>query len=296
MTLIVPIFILFAFLLTSTHTYANPSLPEPDTSSIQNQEGATPIGDQTQPDSKEAVRELASNEKDLAEEEGEEEDLTEEEEVEEEVVYIADPLSPWNTAMFYFNDKFYFWVLKPVTQVYSHIIPEDFRILIKNFYQNIETPIRFVNCLLQLKFKDAGNELVRFVFNTFAGVGGLGDVAKDALGIKMYDADFGQTLGKYGIGHGFYIVWPILGPASLRDSVGFVGDRFLDPLSSSSISPMSDISWEVATGIYAHEGVNKTSFWIGDYEAFKEAAIDPYVSMRDAYAQKRKKAVEESNP
>ncbi len=209
--------------------------------------------------------------------------LTEEE---EETVQIADPLYVWNKGMYYFNDKFYFWLLKPVTQGYSAVFPEGVRLSISNFYQNITTPIRFVNNLLQLKIKSAGNELLRFVVNTTFGVAGLGDFAKDKMDIKRHDEDLGQTFGHYGIGHGFYIVWPILGPSSLRDTVGYVGDLFLHPVSY--ITPI-----ETAVGIDAHEKVNETSFHIGEYEDLKKAAIDPYISIRDAYAQHRKKKVEE---
>ena len=209
--------------------------------------------------------------------------LTEEE---EETVQIADPLYVWNKGMYYFNDKFYFWLLKPVSQGYSAVFPEGVRLSISNFYQNITTPIRFVNNLLQLKIKSAGNELLRFVMNTTFGVAGLGDFAKDKMDIKRHDEDLGQTFGHYGIGHGFYIVWPILGPSSLRDTVGYVGDLFLHPVSY--ITPI-----ETAVGIDAHEKVNETSFHIGEYEDLKKAAIDPYISIRDAYAQHRKKKVEE---
>jgi len=211
-----------------------------------------------------------------------EETLTEE----EETVQIADPLYVWNKGMYYFNDKFYFWLLKPVSQGYSAVFPEGVRLSISNFYQNITTPIRFVNNLLQLKIKSAGNELLRFVMNTTFGVAGLGDFAKDKMDIKRHDEDLGQTFGHYGIGHGFYIVWPILGPSSLRDTTGYVGDLFLHPVSY--ITPI-----ETAVGIDAHEKVNETSFHIGEYEDLKKAAIDPYISIRDAYAQHRKKKVEE---
>ena len=193
--------------------------------------------------------------------------------------------------MYHFNDRLYFWVLKPVTQVYSHIIPEDFRIIFGNVYDNLWAPSRMLNNLLQLRFKAAGNELIRFLVNSVAGMAGVGDVARDALGIKKQEADFGQTLGHYGIGHGFYLVLPVFGPSSLRDGVGLAGDRFMYPLTYVS---SSDLTFEESTGIYAHEKVNDTSFKIGDYESFKESAIDPYVSMRDAFVQHRKKKVEEN--
>ena len=211
----------------------------------------------------------------------------EEEPIEEnEVVGIADPIKPWNTAMYHVNDKFYFWLLKPASQGYSAIVPEDIRLSVSNFFKNLTTPIRFVSSLLQLNIKKAGNELVRFVYNSTAGIGGLADVAKTDLDIKRHEEDLGQAIGHYGVGHGFYIVWPILGPSSLRDTVGMVGDWFLDPVSY--VNPL-----EASLGITAYDTVNETSFYIGDYEDLKKAAIDPYVSIRDAYTQNRKKKVEE---
>ena len=196
---------------------------------------------------------------------------------------IADPIEPWNRAMHHFNDKFYFWVLKPVTRGYKYAIPEDFRGLFSNFYRNIKAPIRIVNNMLQGKPGYAGKELARLLINSTIGVGGLRDCAGECFGIKGRDADFGQTLGKYGVGFGFYIVWPMLGPSSPRDTVGLAGDWLLKPttyLTTEWISP-------VTIGLYAHEAVNTTSFHLGDYEAIKAAAIDPYVAIRDGYLQHR---------
>ena len=214
------------------------------------------------------------------------------EEAEEEVHQIPDPLAPVNKVMFHVNDKLYFWVLKPVTQAYSHIIPEDFRIVFSNAYDNLWAPSRMLNHLLQFRVKPAGNELIRFLVNSVIGVGGLGDVAGDSFGIKKQEADFGQTLGHYGLSHGLYLVLPVYGPSSLRDGVGLAGDLFMHPLTYVS---RSDLSLGELYGIFAHENVNDTSFRIGDYEAFRESAIDPYVSMRDAFVQHRKMKVEESN-
>ncbi len=204
---------------------------------------------------------------------------------------IADPLAPVNKAMYHFNDKLYFWGVKPVTQVYSHIVPEDFRFAISNVYDNLWAPSRILNNLFQLRLKAAGNELIRFVFNSFAGVGGMGDMASEALGIKKQEADFGQTLGHYGLGHGIYLVLPVFGPSSIREGIGTAGDQFMHPL---TYVPSSNLTFGEKAGISAHERVNDTSFKIGDYESFKDAAIDPYVAMRDAFVQNRLKKVEES--
>jgi phospholipid-binding lipoprotein MlaA len=221
-------------------------------------------------------------------EEQEDEPFFEDEEFweEEDDVRIADPLSLWNRGMFYFNDKFYFWIAKPVARGYSFVVPEPVRESVANFFVNIVAPVRVVNNILQLKFGRSGSEVARFGVNTTLGIAGLFDVAGDQLGVEMHEEDFGQTLGHYGLGHGIYIVWPLLGPSSLRDTVGFVGDWFLDPITY--VEPTRD-----RIAIKAYDSVNDVSLRIGDYEALKEAAIDPYIALRDAYIQFRKKKVEQ---
>jgi phospholipid-binding lipoprotein MlaA len=208
------------------------------------------------------------------------------EDTKEEVVYVADPLSPWNRAMFHFNDKLYFWLLKPLSRGYRAVIPTPVRSGVKNFFHNITMPIRMVSCLLQGKGRAASAELSRFLINSTVGVLGFGNPAKRWPELNPSEEDLGQTLGSYGIGNGFYIVWPILGPSTIRDSIGMVGDWFLDPVSY--VEPT-----ETYVGVWTFENVNETSFKIGDYESLKEAAIDPYVALRNAYIQHRKKKVEE---
>jgi phospholipid-binding lipoprotein MlaA len=212
-----------------------------------------------------------------------------EEEAGGEILRIADPIEPWNRAMYHVNDKLYFWLLKPAAKGYKYVVPEDVRGIFSNFYKNLKAPIRIVNNFLQGKPGYAGLELARFLINSTVGVGGLKDCAKECFGINGRDAEFGQTLGKYGVGFGFYIVWPVLGPSSPRDTVGLVGDRMLTPTTYLSAEWMSPES----TGLFVHEKINYTSFHIGDYEAIKGAAIDPYIAMRDAYVQYRKKILVE---
>lgn len=198
---------------------------------------------------------------------------------------IADPLEPVNRVFFYFNDKLYFWLLKPVAKGYSYIVPEGARISVKNVFNNISTPVRLVNNLLQLKISEAGNELLRFGINSTFGMLGLYDVARSEMGISMQDEDFGQTLGVWGFGTGIYINWPVLGPSNLRDSIGYGGDYFLDPLNyiKPSINRMA---------VRAGDGINRTSLSIGDYEEIKKDALDPYSAVRDINYQYRKSKID----
>lgn len=201
-------------------------------------------------------------------------------------VHVADPIEPFNRVMYHFNDKFYFWVLKPVTKGYKYVAPAGLRIAVRNFFDNLIMPVRLVNCVLQGKFHSAGTEVARFVINTTAGMLGFADPADNYPQLKTKDEDLGQTLGAYGIGNGFYIVWPLVGPSTLRDTVGLTGDLFLNPVAY--VRPVG-----AAIGIAAYQRVNTTSFHIGEYESLKESAIDPYSAFRDAYIQSRAKKVRE---
>ena len=222
----------------------------------------------------------------------EEGDLTDEdldflyEEAEAGAVRVADPFEPLNRVMFHFNDKLYFWVLKPAARGYRYLIPAPVRAGVKNFFRNLTTPVRLANCILQGKFRSAGVEIVRFLMNSTAGMLGFGNPAQMYPQLSTKEEDLGQTFGTYGIGNGFYIVWPFLGPSSIRDSVGMIGDRFLNPITY--VQPT-----EASIEITAYEKVNDISFRIGDYEIFKEASLDPYSAIRDAYIQNRNKKVEE---
>lgn len=199
---------------------------------------------------------------------------------------IADPIESINRAMFAFNDRLYFWVLKPLARSYSRIIPERGRVSVQNFFTNLQYPIRLASCLLQADFTGAANETSRVVINTVWGVGGFLDPSSSRkLQIPLQNVDIGQTLGAYGIGMGFYIVFPVLGSSSARDAVGMVGDGFLYPVHY--LSP-----WYAPWGVRAYKEVNDTSLRIGDYESLKEAAVDPYLAVRDVYVQYRRKMVE----
>jgi len=200
-------------------------------------------------------------------------------------VSVHDPIEPVNRGIFYVNDKLYRWAFKPVAKGYRYVVPEGVRNAVRNFFLNLGTPTRFVNTLLQGKFKATGTELARFGINTTIGLAGFFDVAK-RFDLVRKDEDTGQTLGVYGLGHGMYIVLPILGPSSARDAVGFVGDTFLDPLTY--ISPA-----EAAIGANAFRSETNLSFKLKEIDDLIDASVDPYVAFRDAFIQSREKRVKE---
>jgi len=213
----------------------------------------------------------------------EDDDYLEEEET------VSDPLEPMNRAFFYFNDKLYFWMVKPAARVYSYFLAEDVRMCVRDFFHNLTAPVRIVNNLLQGKLKNSGIETARFVINSTVGIVGLADPAQREFGLAIKDEDLGQTLAVYGVGSGIYICWPFFGPSNLRDTVGLIGDSFLSPLTYLTAA-------DTAAGIGAKAGshINDASLTIGDYEDFKAASLDPYLALRDAYRQYRKNKINDS--
>ena len=201
-------------------------------------------------------------------------------------ITVADPLSGLNQAVFEFNDKLYFWALKPIAQGYKAVIPTPVRRGIQNFFHNLGSPARIVNCFLQGKMEPMASEMCRFVYNTTFGILGFWDPAKDYPHLNPPEEDFGQTLGFFGIGNGIYLVLPFLGPSTLRDTVGMGGDSFLAP--TAYVDP-AVLAWSLK----AEESVNDLSFRIGQYEELKDAAILPYASFKDGYLQYRKQKIEQ---
>ena len=197
-----------------------------------------------------------------------------------------DPLSGYNRVMTQVNDKFYFWLFKPVAQGYRVVIPEPARLGVGRFFRNLLMPARFVNNLLQLKPKQAGIELSRFFLNSTFGILGFADPAANSLNLQAYPEDCGQTLGYYGIGPGFHIELPLLGPSNLRDTIGLAPDYFLSP-----VAYIDDVTAELV--VDAYRLVNYTSLHIGEYESLKKDAVDLYTFLRDGYEQRRVSLIEE---
>jgi len=212
-----------------------------------------------------------------------------EEELADQMIEVADPLQGWNRAMFQFNDGLYFHVAKPVLEAYAKLTPEEARIAIRNSFDNLAMPARLVNCLFQGRWEAAGIELRRFGINTTVGILGFSDVARTKHGLEPVQADMGQTLAVYGLGDGCYLVWPIFGPSTVRDSAGSVPDMFMDPLWY--VRP-----WPVSLGVSSLKVTNNGSLQLEVYEALTSDALDPYTAVRQAYVQYRRKQLQGDEP
>lgn len=198
---------------------------------------------------------------------------------------VYDPLEPVNRVFFQFNDRLYFWVLKPVAKGYKTVVPHTARTGVDNFFDNLQMPVRVVNCTLQGDLEGTSIELTRFLINSTWGVAGFMDPARNHCQIKPRPEDTGQTFGRYGAGSGFFINWPVLGPSNVRDSAGRVGDMLLNPLTY--LRDPAGLRYAMR----GTERINSTSLQLGEYEEFKKGALDAYISLRNAYEQYRRSAI-----
>jgi phospholipid-binding lipoprotein MlaA len=217
---------------------------------------------------------------------------------------VFDPLSGYNRGMTGFNDGFYVFVLDPVARGYRWVLPGTARRGVKNFFHNLLFPLRFVNNALQLKAKNAGEEFLRFSINSTIGILGLWDPAKEWFGLEAHEEDFGQTLGYYGVGGGFHVVLPFLGPSNLRDMFSLYPDLQMDPVNYVENRPYNFPKQEgeylgvsrqtlQAIDLTLLKTVNTESLRIGQYENLKKDAIELYPFLRDVYEQNRAKLIRE---
>ncbi len=201
-----------------------------------------------------------------------------------------DPIEPLNRIFFEFNEILNAYLLGPLARGYNFALPGFMRDGISNFLKNLNGPVVLANDLLQFEFKRAYETSARLVVNSTAGVGGLIDVA-ERIGFKPHDEDFGQTLGAWGVGEGFYMVLPIFGPSNPRDGIGklFV-DSYLDPLGLwLDNTDRDELAW-ARTGV---NGVVTYAGVVSDLDRMRETSVDFYGALRSLYRQKR--AAEISN-
>jgi phospholipid-binding lipoprotein MlaA len=210
------------------------------------------------------------------------------------VAPVSDPFEPVNRAIFRFNDGLYDYVFRPVSKGYTTVVPAPARKGIGNFFDNIRFPIRFVNSTLQGKFKRAGLETGKFAVNTVAGLGGFIRISDDVPALaRIPQEDTGQTFGVWRIGAGPYVVLPILGPGTVRDTVGFAGDYFLSPLNWNLKDNIEWYTWEIDTGVTVVNVVSRLPDTLATYDAARKDALDPYLAVRSSYVQYREAAVKQ---
>lgn len=216
-----------------------------------------------------------------------------------------DPWEAWNSRMFKFNYNLDKYAIKPfVTYVYDPIMPDELEVGLHNAFHNIRWVPRFINNLLQLKFKGAGLEMSRFVINSVFGVGGLFDFAKEVFDLDTPDEDTGQTLGYWGVPPGPYLILPLMPPFNLRDAFGYLGGDFLlDPVNYFVFAvnrvgqPALIFHQNTATFTYmgyrAEDVINERSINLEKFQGVESATVDLYSAVRNAYLQSREKAVRE---
>jgi phospholipid-binding lipoprotein MlaA len=174
-------------------------------------------------------------------------------------------------------------VFQPVAATYRFVLPIEVRDSVRNAVRNLRAPLILINDVLQGEMKRAETTLVRFLVNSTLGVLGLFDVAAD-MGYPYHDEDFGQTLGAHGMGEGFYLVLPVLGPSNPRDGIGILVDFYLDPLTYAAEA--ADIEDFLLARTVA-EGIDKRARNLDTIEDLKRDSIDFYARVRSLYRQSR---------
>ena len=203
---------------------------------------------------------------------------------------ISDPLEPVNRVFFGVNEVIDLLILHPFNVVYRTVFPGPVRKGISNAVDNISSPVVFANDILQGEFKRAGTTLSRFVINSTVGVAGLVDVAAKN-GLEKHYEDFGQTLGVWGFHSGPYLVLPVIGPSSLRDTAGIPVDSMMDPITwllmdkplAVQLAPTA-----IKTAVYY-------DLYADDLATLRQTSPDYYASVRDLYAQRRSSEVANGN-
>lgn len=200
-----------------------------------------------------------------------------------------DQFESYNRAMFQFNDAVDKAIFKPVAKVYRRVLPEPVTASVGNFFSNLNDVVVLVNDLLQFKLHEAAMDSSRIVFNTTFGLGGLFDVAT-RMELPKHREDFGQTLGVWGFGAGPYLVLPLLGPSTVRDTFGVAGDFMINPIDWATDSEA--VKW----GLWGLNLINRRASLLRIERALVDEQIDPYSFQRSAYLQMRRNLIYDGNP
>jgi phospholipid-binding lipoprotein MlaA len=193
-----------------------------------------------------------------------------------------DPIEPANRRLFAFNQGVDRIIVRPLAEAYA-VVPERARRSVRNFLNNLRTPVIFANDVFQAEVSRAGVTLGRFAINSTIGVAGLFDVAT-RMGLEFHDEDFGQTLAVWGIPEGPYIVLPIFGPSNPRDTIGMIADTFLDPLTY--VASNNDVEYGLAIRSVV-DGVDRRSTVLEALDEIERTSLDFYATIRSLYRQRR---------
>lgn len=200
---------------------------------------------------------------------------------------VDDPLEDFNRAVYEANTALDKAVLRPVALGYRAVVPEEGRDAVHNFLGNLREPLNFVNQLLQGDLEGAGDVAARFAINTTLGVGGLFDPATGE-GFQSHEADFGQTLGRWGVDSGPYLVLPLLGPSNVRDTVGYGVDLVSDPVSIGLRKTNNDaLNWARA-GVTV---LDQRTRILDELDDVRAKSLDEYATVRSIYTQRREAQV-----
>jgi len=197
-----------------------------------------------------------------------------------------DPFERVNRVTFKFNDVLDRHIVRPVAVGYRKVTPDVMQTGITNFFTNLTQPRQIVNNVLQGKFKPALSDTGRFLLNSTLGVGGLFDPASDA-GLARSDEDFGQTLGKWGVPSGPYVVIPFYGPSTIRDGIGSAADIFTDPINYVEED-------KIRYSVWAFDLLDTRARLLDADQALR-GAFDPYAFLRNVYLQRRAYQVSDGN-
>ncbi|GEM_PF-660965 len=201
-----------------------------------------------------------------------------------EILGVGDPIEPFNRFMFKIDEFLFVWVLNPIGEAYAFVVPEYFRAGFKRMDYNIQMPKRLFNNLLQAKFAGAGVSLGRFLVNTTIGIVGFYDPAYEWFGWEKYDEDLGQTLGKWGVGPGFYVYIPVIGATTLRDGLGGIVDDQMDPRAWIPFG---------GSGIRLVMKFNNLTLEMDNIEQQLESYYDPYSLKKQFWYMKRTSEIDD---
>jgi phospholipid-binding lipoprotein MlaA len=200
-----------------------------------------------------------------------------------------DPLEPFNRGMYSFNQSVDKAVIKPVAKGYDAVMPGPAKTGVRNFFANLNDVTVLANDVLQLKLQQTASDTIRLAFNSTFGLFGLIDIASE-MGLPKHEEDFGQTLGRWGVGTGPYLVLPFLGPSDFRDTVGYVVDTEYTDV----VRRYNDVSRR--NPAIALRVVSRRADLLQAQQAIESAALDEYAFTRDFYLERRRSLVNDGKP